>query len=90
MVTAQCSTLGGHTVLTFPCREFLETSAKMIPSEKKKKDGIMAWLIDGFMSAQCLSVDKKKKCHCIHPFIRPLLGFLRSAVIQITLTSLTE
>lgn len=73
MVTAQCSTLGGHTVLTFPCREFLETSAKMIPSEKKKKDGIMAWLIDGFMSAQCLSVDKKKMplYSSLHPpFVR--------------------
>lgn len=50
MVTAQCSTLGGHTVLTFPCREFLETSAKMIPSEKKKK--MESWL--GLLMVSCL------------------------------------
>lgn len=34
MVTGQCSILGGHTVLTVPCREFLETSAKEAQREK--------------------------------------------------------
>lgn len=51
MVTAQCSTLGGHTVLTFPCREFLETSAKMIPRGKKKKK-VESWL--GLLMVSCL------------------------------------
>lgn len=44
---------------------------------------IIAWLLCGLTSAQCLPVDKKKSC--IHLFIHLALGFLRSAVIQMTL-----
>lgn len=83
MVTGQCSILGGHTVLTVPCREFPETSAKEAQREKME-----LWFDSLLVS--CLhdvsNVGKKRKN--LHPFIHLVLGFLRSAVIQMTVTSL--
>lgn len=80
MVTRQCSILGGHKVLLFPCREFLETSAKKM---QRGKGWITAWLLCGSKFAQCIPVDEKKSC--MRLFIHFILGLLRSAVIQMTL-----
>lgn len=52
-VTAQCSTLGGHIVLTFPCREFLETSAKIIQRGEKWNCGLAYWWFHVCMMSLC-------------------------------------